>query len=247
MEEVPPEEKRMELLDHLEELRRRLITCIVATFLCAIIGYFLSQFILNALSKPVGELVFLAPPEAFITRLKISLIIGVFLAIPIIFYQFWQFVAPGLLKRERKYVFLTVLSSTIFFLGGAVFAYFVVLPLAIGFFLSFQTESLKAMFSIERYVGFVAKLLLAFGIAFQLPVVSFFLTKMGIVSPDFLRKRWRVAFVLVFIASAVFTPPDVFTQLLMAVPLLLLFGISILVSALAARGRPASEEAEEPS
>lgn len=247
MEEPALEEKRMGLLDHLEELRSRLIICIAAAFLCAIIGYFFSPFILKALSKPVGKLVFLAPTEAFITRLKIALIIGVFLALPIIFYQFWRFVAPGLLKRERRYVFLTVLSSTMFFLAGAAFAYYVILPVAIRFFLSFQTESLTAMLSLEKYIGFIAKLFLAFGVVFQLPVLSFFLTKMGLITPEFLKNRWRVAFALIFIVAAVFTPPDVFTQLLMAVPLLLLFGISILVSALAVRGRRALEETEEPS
>lgn len=245
MEEPALEQKRMGLLDHLEELRTRLIICIAATFLCAVIGYFFSPIILKVLSEPVGELVFLAPTEAFITRLKIALIGGVFLALPVVFYQFWRFVAPGLMKKERKYVFFTVLSSTVFFLVGASFAYFVILPIAIRFFLSFQTESLRAMLSLEKYIGFVAKLFLAFGVVFQLPVLSFFLTKMGLITPDFLKKRWRVAFALIFIASAIFTPPDVFTQILMAIPLILLFGISILVSALAARGRQASLRSEE--
>lgn len=245
MEEKPSEEKRMGLLDHLEELRGRLIGCIVAVFLCAIIGYVVSPFALKALSNPVGELVFLAPTEAFVTRLKLAIVVGIFFALPVIFYQFWRFVAPGLLKKERRYLFWAVFFSTAFFVGGAAFAYWVVLPIAISFFLSFQTESLQAMLSLGNYIGFIAKLFLAFGVVFQLPVISFFLTRMGIISPDFLKRKWRTAFVLVFIAAAVFTPPDVFTQILMAVPLLLLFAISILVSTLAVRRKPPAEEREE--
>jgi sec-independent protein translocase protein TatC len=229
------EGKKMGLLDHLEELRKRLIYSIVAVIVCAIIGYIVSSHVLDFLTGPVDNLVFLAPTEAFVTKLKISLICGIFIALPIIFYHFWKYVKPALYTHERKYLVAAVLFSSIFFFSGVGFAYFVVLPVGLQFLLSFQSDKLQATLSISNYITFITKILLAFGIIFQLPVVSFFLTKMKILKPQFLRKSRRVAIVLIFIAAAVLTPPDIFTQLLMAGPLILLFEISIWVSVFASR------------
>ncbi|OQX51088.1 MAG: twin arginine-targeting protein translocase TatC [Candidatus Cloacimonas sp. 4484_209] len=160
---------------------------------------------------------------------------GIFIALPLIFYHFWRFVKPALYPHERKYFISAVFFSTFFFLLGAFFAYAVVLPVALRFLLSFQSEKLHATLSIANYIFFISKLLLAFGIIFQLPIISFFLTKMKIMKPQFLRKSRRIAIVLIFIVAALLTPPDVFTQLLMAGPLILLFEISVWVSVFAAK------------
>lgn len=238
-------EKKMGLLDHLEELRKRIIYSIATVIICAIIGYIVSPHVLKFLTEPVDNLVFLAPTEAFITKLKVSLICGLFIALPVIFYHFWKFVKPALYAHERKYLMMAVFFSSFFFFSGAAFANFVVLPVGLRFLLSFQTEKLQATLSISNYITFITKILFAFGIIFQLPVASFFLTKMKILKPRFLRKSRKIAIVLIFIAAAVLTPPDVFTQLLMAGPLILLFEISIWVSVFASRKKIQTTENTE--
>jgi sec-independent protein translocase protein TatC len=234
-QESKEKDKGMGFLEHLEELRKRIIYSIAAIIVGAIIGYIISDYVLNFIMKPVDNLVFLAPTEAFVTKLKVALICGIFIALPVIFYHFWRFVSPALYSHERKYIIWAVFFSSLFFFVGAGFSYFVVLPIGLRFLLSFETEKLQATLSIANYISFIIKLLLAFGIIFQLPVVSFFLTKMKILKPRVLRKGRRVAIVLIFIAAALLTPPDVFTQLLMAGPLIVLFEISIWVSVFAAR------------
>ncbi|MCK4575828.1 twin-arginine translocase subunit TatC [candidate division WOR-3 bacterium] len=239
-------EKKMGLLDHLEELRKRILYSIVAVIVCAIIGYVVSEYVIAFITQPVENLVFLAPTEAFVTKLKVSLICGLFMALPVIFYHFWRFVKPALYLHERKYLMLAVFFSTFFFFSGVVFAFIVVIPVGLRFLLSFETDKLQATLSISNYITFITKILLAFGIIFQLPVVSFFLTKMRILKPQFLRKSRRVAIVLIFIAAALLTPPDIFTQLLMAGPLIILFEISIWVSVFASRSnRKAAEDIED--
>lgn len=230
--------KTMTFLDHLEELRKRIIFAIIAVSAGAIIAYIFSQFIVDLLTRPVTNLVFLSPAEAFMTRIKVAIIAGLFLASPIIFYQFWRFIKPGLLHKETHYIPLAILFSTLFFLLGLVFSYFVLIPIGIKFFLSFETTKIQAMLSFEKYIGFVARLLFGAGLVFQLPVAIYFLTKIGIINPGFLRRNRRVAIVIVFIIAAVVTPPDVFSQLLMVIPLIILYEISILGSVLASPKKP---------
>jgi len=239
------QKKKMSFLEHLEELRKRLIYSIVAVIIGAIVGYIFSSYVTEFLTKPIENLVFLAPTEAFVTKLKVSLICGIFIALPFIFYQFWRFVKPALYMHEKKYFFWAVFFSSLFFFSGALFAYFVVLPVGIKFLLGFATEKIHATLSIANYIAFIAKILFAFGIIFQLPVVSFFLTKMKILKPQLLRKGRRIAIVLIFIVAAMLTPPDVFTQLLMAGPLIILFEISIWVSVFAAREKKTAEGIDE--
>ncbi len=227
----------MTFLDHLEELRKRVLYSAVALGIAAVAGFFFSQRITNLLTRPVPELVFLAPAEAFVVQLKVALIAGLFLAAPVIFYQFWRFVRPALLPHEVKYVVSAVIVSSVLFVTGVAFAYLVVVPTAMKFLLSFQTPKLRAMLSISEYVGTVGTFLFACGVMFQLPVIMFFLTKLGVVTPRFLARNQRGAIVAIFIVAAVLSPPDVFSQVLMAVPLLALFELSILASFLA-RPRP---------
>lgn len=248
-EEEEGGERKMGLLDHLEELRKRILYCIVGVIVCAIGGYAVSDHVQGFITRPVDNLVFIAPTEAFVTKLKIALIVGLLLSLPYLFYHFWRFVKPALYSHERRYLVLAVCCSTIFFFSGVAFAFFMVLPIGLGFLLGFQTEKLQASLTISNYIAFITKMLLAFGVIFQLPVISYFLTKMRVLKPQFLRKSRRVAIVLIFVAAAVLTPPDVFTQLLMAGPLILLFEISIWVSTFAARGqkRAAGQEDRDES
>jgi len=228
-------------LDHLEELRKRLLYAAVALGAAAVAGFFLAPRVIDLLTRPVPELVFLAPAEAFIVQLKVALVAGLFLASPVIFYQFWRFVRPALLPGEVKYLTAAVIVSSLLFAAGVAFAQLIVVPTAMRFLLSFQTAKLRAMLSISEYIGTVAAFLLACGVMFQLPVIMFFLTKLGVVTPRFLMKNQRAAIVLVFILAAILSPPDVFSQVLMAIPLLALFELSILASMLAApRRQPAA-------
>jgi sec-independent protein translocase protein TatC len=187
----------------------------------------------------VPNLVFLAPAEAFVVQLKVALVTGLFLAAPVLFYQFWRFVRPALRKSEVKYFVSAVIVSSLLFVAGVLFALFVVVPIAMKFLLSFETPKLHAMLSINEYVGTVAAFLLACGVIFQMPVIFFFLTKLGVVRPRMLLKNQRIAIVIIFIVAAILSPPDVFSQVLMAVPLLVLYYLSMVVS-FAARARSAS-------
>jgi sec-independent protein translocase protein TatC len=229
----------MTFFDHLEELRRRIFYAAIAVAVAAIAGYLLSDRVLELLTRPVPQLVFLAPAEAFVVKLKVSLVTGLFIALPVVIYQFWRFVRPAMVGREARVIALAVLFCTVFFAGGMTFAYLVVVPLGIRFLLSFQSAKLTAMLSINEYVGTVAAFIFACGLIFQLPMVLFFLTKLGVVTPRLLWKNQRVAIVIIFIAAAVFSPPDVVSQCLMAVPMLVLYELGVLASVVAARGRNA--------
>ena len=236
------EERIMPFLDHLEELRSRLLKSILVVFIATIICYFFSEEIMTFLTYPYPDkLIFLAPTESFIVHIKISLFAGIFLSLPILFYQLWQFVVPGLLEKEKVYVPLIVIFSTFFFLIGAAFCYSVIIPFGLKFLLGWQTENLVPSVTIKEYLKFVTMLILVFGIVFELPLLSFFLTKMGILTPYFLRKNRRYGIVLTFILAAILTPPDFVTQLLLAGPLILLYEVSIIVSKLVSKEKIKNE------
>jgi sec-independent protein translocase protein TatC len=227
---MPGDSKVMNFIDHLEELRWRLIKSIASILVFSILFYLVAERIINYLTIPVSQTYFTSPTEAFSVRIKLSLILGLMASVPVIMYQFWRFVVPGLTKREIKYLFPLVGFSTLFFAGGVSFCYFLVLPLGVKFLLEFQTERLLPLIKIGDYISFVAWMVLAFGLVFQLPIVTFFLGKMGILTGETLSKGRKYAFVGILILAAVLTPsPDVFSQLLLAVPLYVLYEISILV------------------
>jgi len=221
-------DRRLPLIEHLEELRRRLIVILASVFLFSLASYFYASKILALLIRPVGKLVFIKPQEAFLSYLKIALLSGMFLSLPVIFYQIWKFVSVGLLPRERKYIFTYGPISFFLFLIGAGFSYQVVLPLGLRFLVDrFSSDTLQSMLSISNYISFVGMFLLAFGVVFELPLVVLFLTKVGLVTPQTLRRRRREVVVGIFILAALMTPPDAFTQFLLAVPLLFLYEISL--------------------
>lgn len=226
------DEKKLTLIEHLQELRTRIIKSIISIIVISIIFYNFVDRIIPNLVKPVGRLVFIAPQEAFINNIMIAFFGGVFFSSPILLYQIWRFVSCGLKPKERRYILIFGPFSFFLFLLGALFGYFVIVPIGIRFLLGFATEFVSPMISISRYVSFVAGLTLAFGIVFELPLVSLFLTKLGMITPNFLSSKRRHAIVLIFILAAILTPPDVITQFLMAVPLLVLYEVGIIFSKL---------------
>ncbi|MDL1967848.1 MAG: twin-arginine translocase subunit TatC [Deltaproteobacteria bacterium] len=229
------EDEKMPFTGHLEELRNRLVICFIAIGTGFIISYGFKEKIFHYLTIPLisvmqedDKLIFTGLPEAFFTYLKVSLLSGLMLAAPVLLYQFWLFVAPGLYGKEKKLLIPIVFLSSFFFIGGALFGYFIVFPFGFKFFLGFATETIKALPSMREYLNFSSKLLLAFGLVFELPLVITFLARLGIVTVEFLKKNRKYALLLFFVFAAILTPPDVVTQIMMAFPLMLLYEISIL-------------------
>jgi sec-independent protein translocase protein TatC len=195
---------------------------------------------------PGDKMIFTGLPEAFFTYLKVAFLSGLILATPVIIYQFWMFVAPGLYRKEKRILIPIILLSTLFFLLGAFFGYFVVFPYGFEFFLGFENDTIQALPSMKEYLSFATKLLLAFGICFELPIVITFLARLGIVSVPFLKKNRKYALLLFFIGAAMLTPPDVVTQIMLAFPLMALYEISIFGARLFGR-KPVAEDLAEAS
>ena len=236
-------EKDMSFLDHLEELRRRIIYCLLSILVAMVASYAFSKHIIDFLSRNSPTLVTLAPTGAIMARLKISLFAGFLFSIPIVFFHLWKFIVPGLLKKEKTLIPPLVICSTTFFIVGAAFAY-LILPFFIRFLLAFHPGNVEPVWEVWSYLSFVIKLVIAFGLIFQLPVATYFLTSIGLIKPSFFRKRRKFALVIIFVLAAVLTPPDIFTQLSMAIPLFLLFEISIWISWIAYRRRLKKEAKE---
>ncbi|MBU0518941.1 twin-arginine translocase subunit TatC [bacterium] len=228
----------MTFWEHLEELRGRLFKAIIAVVAGMLIAYFFVPYIQEILIAqffPGGSstpLAFLAPTEGFVVKLKLSLVLGLIAASPIVFYHFWRFVAPGLYPKEKGFVMPVVLTSTVSFLTGAVFSIFI-LPHATNFFLSFAVGGIENTWSFGKYIDLVVRMMLAFGLVFELPLIIYFLVRLGIVSPAFLRKHRRYAIIILLVLSAVISPPDIFTMVVLAIPLTLLYELSIIIAVVA--------------
>ncbi|OGX40223.1 MAG: twin arginine-targeting protein translocase TatC [Omnitrophica WOR_2 bacterium RIFCSPLOWO2_12_FULL_50_9] len=225
----------LSFVGHLEELRSRLIKSLLAVLVAACFFYAFIDKILVVLIQPVGKVVFTSPADAFVARVTLTLYGGVLLALPVIIYQVWRFVAVGLKDNERKYIFLLAPFSLLFFLAGGLFAYFIMIPVSLRFLLSFSSDFIVPMITIKNYISFVGMMILAFGAVFELPMVLVFLTKIGIVTPQFLAEKRRHAIVFILIVSALLTPPDAVTQIIMSVPLVVLYEIGIMACRLTRR------------
>jgi sec-independent protein translocase protein TatC len=245
----------MPLTAHLEELRWRIVKALVAVMIAFGGCYFYSDRVFELLTRPLVslgdtrmQLIGTGITEAFFTRLKVSLIAAVFVASPVMFYQLWGFVEPGLVERERRTAIPFVLAATIFFVSGATFCYVLVFPVGYAFFLQeYANIGVAPQIRISEYLSFAARMLLAFGITFEMPVMTFFLARLGMVDHRMLVRGTRYAIVIIFIVAAVLTPgPDVASQMLMAGPLLLLYVLSIGVAYVFGRRKPA-EPAESES
>ncbi len=244
---------RMPLTAHLLDLRKRMVRSFIAVAVGFIACYPFSKELFGYLMDPMtkvlqtGSFIYTYPPEAFFTYIKVSLVAGVFATSPFIFYQMWQFIAPGLYDHERKILIPIALLSAIFFVSGACFGYFVVFPFGFEFFASFSNESIVFMPKLSEYLGFALKLLFAFGVVFEMPIFVLFLAKLGMCTARGMRKFRKYAILLAFVVSAILTPPDVITQTLMAGPLILLYEISILVAYTFGKKEKPAEEVEEDS
>jgi sec-independent protein translocase protein TatC len=246
------DDEKLPFTAHLEELRRRLIICFAAIGVGFVISYIFSRRLFEILMMPLlsamppeEKLIYTGLPEAFFTYLKVAFLAGVLLAIPVITYQLWMFIAPGLYDKEKRFVLPIVFLSSIFFVGGALFGYFVVFPFGFKFFMGFASDYVRPLPSMKEYLGFSAKLLFAFGIVFELPLFITFLAKLGIVDVPFLKAKRKYAILLFFVFAAILTPPDVITQILMAGPLILLYEVSIIGARVFGK-KAAKKDAEEP-
>ena len=233
------DEKKLPLTGHLQELRKRLILSFIAIGIGFGVCYSFSQTLFDVLAAPLlkvmpagSSLVFTSVAEAFFTYMKVGFIGGLILASPYVLYQVWAFVAPGLYRHEKKYIVPFVFLGSFFFTLGIVFAYFVVLPVGYKFFLGYATDFIKPLPSIKEYLSFSIKFLLAFGLVFEFPVVLLILAKIGVIDAKTMARHRRYAILLIFIFAAVMTPPDLISQLLMALPLMALYELSILLARL---------------
>lgn len=252
--QIKPQQTRIkkkmfeELRPHLIELRKRLFISVVCVIVMFFVCLSFHEYILKFLTIPVEnalpefskKMTFVELPEPLFTAMKVSFFTGFLFSLPVIFWQFWLFVAPGLYDNEKKLVLPFVLSATFMFLLGASFCYLIVIPMAFKFLIIFgSANNLTPLISIGLYVGFFIKLMLAFGLAFEMPIFTYFLAKLGIVNDAFLKKHFRIAILLIFIFAALMTPPDVLSQFLMAIPLCLLYALSIYI---AKKVNPAKDE-----
>lgn len=245
------EENKMPLTEHLTELRKRIFISLGSVLLIFLVSFNFSSDIFDALTlplraeirlnldtpylqfieKPTTQLVFLAPAEAFWMHFKVAFMAALVLSLPVIFLQFWKFIAPGLLPKEKKYFLPFLFFATLLFTVGALFCFLVVLPFAMTFLLGYKTAQMMPMLSVGSYIDFCLKFILAFGAIFELPLVIIFLARFGIVTPATLARNRKYAILAAFIIAAMLTPtPDAFNQTLMAVPIFLLYEVGILLS-----------------
>lgn len=228
----------MPFTGHLEELRSRLIRSLLAVVAAFSLSFTFAEQIFAILTAPLLRLqapglslIGTGVPEAFFTKIKVAVIAALFLAFPVILWESWQFVAPGLYEHERRYARSFVFFGTLLFLVGAYFCYAVVFEAGYGFFLKrYEALGVRPAIRVGEYLSFASQLLLAFGVIFELPVAAFFLTRIGVLNHQFLIHQFRYAVIFLFILAAILTPPDIVSQILLAVPLILLYGVSIGVS-----------------
>lgn len=231
----------MSFLDHLEELRWRLIFAVIGVVIGTIIAWvFIDQLVNLVLLKPArdagADLQNLRPFGQLFLFVQIAIIAGIIISIPNIFYQLWSFISPALKGSEKKYILSIVIFSSVCFLCGIAFAYFVMLPMALKFAEQFGSEAIKNEFAIDEYMNIIISVMLAAGLVFELPMVSFFLSKLGILTPQFMRKFRRHAIVIILFLAAILTPgADPVSQLILAIPLVLLYEISIFISKLSSK------------
>ena len=227
--------KDMGLVDHLKELRNRLIIVVVVFVLATVISFNFCDEIVDILISNAKAfdytLVYLAPGELFMEYVRLSVICGIVISSPVILHQVWGFVRPGLEKYENRLVFFSLVAGLFFFLCGTAFSYFVAVPMLLMFFAGVdQSQAISATISVQNYLAFIFSTLLSFGIVFELPVIISLLTGLGLLKPEWLIKSRRLVIVIIFIIGAIITPPDVVSQLLVSIPMMILFEISVIMS-----------------
>ncbi len=248
------EAAEMPFLDHLEELRRRIIWALLALAICAVLGFFVvtELDVIGILERPFQSvmpgqnLLFTSPTTPVVVTFKLAFVVGFILALPIIAFQAWSFFSPALYEHEKRLVIPAIGVGFLLFLAGIAMAYFFVLPLGLNFLLGFQAESLEPIITIDEYLKFATRLILAFGIIFEMPVVLVLLGLLGIVTPEGLRKYRRHAVVVLAISAALLTPADIGTMFMLFTPMILLYEMSIwLVRIVVRRDETDEPEADE--
>lgn len=254
MDELPKgqsssDQAEMGLFDHLAELRQRLLRIIIAAFIGMLTCYAFAEKLFNWLMMPLiqampdkSTMIYTAPHEAFFTYIKVALVGGIFLISPYIFYQLWLFVRPGLYAHEKKYILPISFFSAILFVGGAIFGYSIIFPYAYKFFMGFAKTYISPMITLREGFSFALRLLIAFGIVFELPLIIFFLARLGLVTPKSLRKKRKYAILGTFVLSALITPPDLVTQVFMAGPLIFLYEVGIWIAVIFGKKKPKPEQ-----
>jgi sec-independent protein translocase protein TatC len=234
------------VIEHLEELRKRLIICVASLAVTTVIGLMFVDLLRNFLIRPAGdiELIFISPPEALMADFRLALLAGVALALPVLVYQLIAYLLPALEKNEKKLIIPGVFAVMLFFAAGVSFSYFIVFPFTVRFFLTFATDSIQPMFTVSNYLSFAMNFIFAFGVVFQMPLLFFVLGALNIVTPAFLRKSRKYALLIITIVSAILTPPDVVSQIMMAIPLMGLYEIGILMVVFSQRKKQASSEVQ---
>ncbi len=239
------------LLSHLFELRDRLLRAVLATFVIAIPCLYFANRIFSWLSEPLlaqlpagTTLIATSVMAPFMTPFKLGLLAAIFFAMPIILYQIWAFVAPGLYKHERRFAMPLFISSVILFYGGAAFAYYVVFPLAFQFFVGTTPEGVRMMTDMTQYMDFAVLMFFAFGLAFEIPVATVLLVRTGLVRRQTLTKNRGYVILAIFIVAAFLTPPDPISQTMMAIPMYLLYEVGVLMSRILVRDKPPETEAD---
>jgi sec-independent protein translocase protein TatC len=244
----------MPFLDHLEELRWRLIWSLGTVLICAILGFVVVQRfnVLGMLIDPLkpylttGKVHYTSPTDPFFFTLKVGIIVGLLLAAPVVIYHIWAFLSPALIPSEKRAIVPSLYFGLVLFAAGVAMAYYIVLPTTLKFTMSFQTESMEEMINVKDYLSVVVRLLLAFGLVFEMPVVILALSVLGVVTPQFLSDKRRYAIAAITVVSAVITPGDVITvTIMMMVPLVLLYELSIVLSRVVTRKRLAAAAAAE--
>jgi sec-independent protein translocase protein TatC len=242
----------MTFLEHLDDLRKRIFYSLIAVIVAVIPAWFFHKEIFHILSRPVlkylpegGKLTVITLPAGFMVYMKVSFLAAIFVIAPFIFYQIWKFIAPGLYQKEKKHVVPFVFFTTFFFALGALFAYFVVFPFACNFFISMAAD-FNTMITADKYFSFAIRVILGIAIVFELPTLVFFLSRMGLVTSKWMIKNFKYAVLAVFVIAAIITPtPDIFTQSIIAVPMLALYGLGIIIAFFSGKRRKKMEKKRE--
>ncbi len=235
------DDKKLTVLEHISELRRRLIRSVIAVSITTVISFIFASQIFEILKSPAGEinLIYIEMTEMVGTYMKVSFASGIMLAMPYLVYQFIMFVSPALTDREKKRVYLVLPWIALMFIGGVVFAYFILVPPAMKFLITFGSDIAAPQIKIGNYISIVSRLLLAIGLVFEMPVITTFLARLGIITPKWLSDKRRPAIILAFILAAIITPTfDPVNQILVAAPLIILYEISIWLAKLVQRKPP---------
>lgn len=233
------DERKFPVVEHLDELRRRLWVCVLVISVASTASFGWAGALIDWLKRPAGALLprlaFFSPPEALLAYMKVAVMAGLVLCVPVVLSQLWAFVRPGLARKEQRYGLVFIWWGSALFLAGGAFAYWVILPVSLRFLLAFGGGQLEPVISISRYLSFTTMVILACGVVFQWPLVVFLLAKLGVIRPQTLRRKWRHAVVGMTVMGAVLTPTtDVATLLLMTVPMLALYEISVWIAQFAA-------------